>query len=74
MDFQKRGGFLSEVDQASFIEIRNGKRYIHHRSTKFPSRTTLQELPDNQLLDEYDINAHIALLEAISDDVKEFEI
>lgn len=74
MDFQKRGGFLSEVDQASFIEIRNGKRYIHHRSTKFPARTTISELPDNQLLDEYDIKAHIELLEHISNDVSEFEI
>jgi hypothetical protein len=46
-DFAKRGGFLSEVDQAIFLETKANKRTIHFRSTKFPARTLAEDDPDS---------------------------
>lgn len=73
-NFAKKGGFLSTVDQAVFIEVKNGKRIVHHRSAKFASRTTLKELPDNQPVEEYNLQKHIEMLEAIRDNVASFRL
>ena len=73
-DFAKRGGFLSETDQSIFLETKNGKRIVHHRSTKFPARTTLDELPDSQSVETYDVQAHIDLLAKIHSEVDSYEL
>lgn len=70
--FAKKGGFLSEVDNAIFVEIKNGKRIIHHRSPKFASRTTLSELPDNQTAEEYNLQIHVDILNTKSDEVSDY--
>lgn len=70
--FQKRGGFLAETDNSIFIETRNGKRYVHHRSTKFPARTVL-DIVDSQPADDYSLKDHIAALSKLGDDVADFE-
>ena len=71
-DFAKRGSFLSEVDNAVFLEGKANKRIVHHRSLKFPARTVLAELPDSQSADEYNLASHIAMLSQLVDDVAEF--
>ena len=71
-DFAKRGSFLSEVDNAVFLEGKANKRIVHHRSLKFPARTVLVELPDSQSADEYNLANHIAMLSQLVDDVAEF--
>lgn len=72
--FSKRGGFLSEVDYSSFLELRNNKRYIHHRSTKFPARTLLESAPDSQLVEEFDLQAYIDAIAEINSAVENFEL
>lgn len=72
MDFSKRGGFLSETDNSIFIETKNNKRIVHHRSTKFPARTVMSELPDSQPVEDYDLQAHIDALSTLSDSVEDF--
>lgn len=70
----KKGGMISEVDNAVFIEIKNNKRIVHHRSPKLASRTVLAELPDSQPVDEYVLEDHVNALEALKDAVAEFEL
>lgn len=72
--FAKRSGFLSEVDFASFLELKNNKRYIHHRSTKFPARTLLDDAPDSQLVDEFNLQDYIDKIANINSEVETFEL
>lgn len=72
--FQKAGGFLSIVDNAVFLEVKNGKRIVHHRTPKFAARTVLTELPDSLPVDEYNLQDHINLLLKTKDEVAEWSI
>ena len=71
-DFSRRGGFLSETDNSIFIETKNNKRIVHHRSTKFPARTVIGELPDSQPVEDYDLQQHIDTLAKLSDSVEDY--
>jgi hypothetical protein len=72
--FGKAGGFLSVVDNAVALEVKSNKRIVHHRSPKMAARTILtpEELPDQVLMDEYNLQNHINLLENKQDEVEEF--
>ena len=61
--FEKSGSWLGAVDEASYVEVKSDKFYIHHKNLKFPCRSTVGDaLPKSQKVDEYDINEHIKLL------------
>jgi len=72
--FSKSGGFLSVVDQAVALEVKSSNRVIHHRSAKMAARTTLsvEELPDKVDMADYNLQAHIDILETKHDEVAEF--
>ena len=72
--FLKRGGFLAEVDFSSFLELKNNKRYVHHRSTKFPARTLLESAPDSSLVDEFNLQDYINQIAQINSEVETFEL
>jgi hypothetical protein len=74
--FGKQGSWLAVTDNAVFLEVKGSKRIVHHRTTKFPCRTLLseQQLPDSQPVEEYDINTHLAMLNELTDQSKEYEI
>ena len=72
--FAKRGGFIAEVDFSSFLELKNNKRYVHHRSTKFPARTLLDSAPDSQLVDEFNLQEYINSIAAVNSSVEEYEL
>ena len=72
--FSKRGGFVAEVDYSSFLEAKNNKRYIHHRSTKYPARTLLETAPDSQLVDDFDLQEYINQIADINSSVETFEL
>jgi hypothetical protein len=61
--FAKSGGWLSVVDNASFIYVLGHDRYIAHKELKYPCRSVLDNIQDSELLDKYDINEHISRLE-----------
>lgn len=65
---------LSEVDNAIFIEIKGNKRVIHHRSPKLASRTVLDQLPDSQPVEEYNLQEHIDALSGLKDEVANYEL
>lgn len=67
-NFGKQGSWLSVVDNAIFIEIKNGKRIVQHTNTKFPCRSNLEGIMESQPIEDYDLNAHIqALSEATTE-------
>lgn len=73
-NFSKRGGFLAEVDEAIFIETKSSKRILHFRSTKFPSRTLQEDLPDSIPVDEFNLQQHIETLSANQTAVDDFAL
>lgn len=73
-DFQKRGGFIAETDEAIFIEVKNNKRIVHFRSTKFPARTLQDELTDSVPIEEFNLGEHINLLEVNQNSADDFAL
>lgn len=71
-DFQKRGGFLAEVDNAVFVEKKSNKRIVHHKSPKFPARSVLEDIADNVSAEDYNLADHITKLAALKNNVAEF--
>lgn len=73
-DFAKRGGFLAEVDQSLFIEVKGSKRILHFRSPKFPARTLRAEDPDTMPVEDFNLQDYIDVLSAEQSQVDEFEL
>jgi len=66
--FKDSGSWLSVVDEASYVHVLGNERWISHKEIKFPCRSTLgQDLPDKDLLSNYDINEHIKALTNVAD-------
>lgn len=72
--FSKRGGFIAEVDQAAFIELKSNKRILHLRSTRFPARTLRDADPDSLPVDEFNLQDYIDTLSAEQSSVDEFAL
>ena len=72
--FQKKGGYLSEVDEGIFIEVKGNKRIIHFRSGKFPARSLHPDLPESTSIEEFDLQQHIELLQTNASSVEEFAL
>lgn len=62
--YGKKGGMLSEVDEAVFLEVKGKKRIIHYRNSKMASRTVMADLPDSVPLEEFDLQKHLTLLQS----------
>jgi hypothetical protein len=63
--YGKKGGMLSEVDEALFIEMKGKKRIIHYRNPRLVARTTVGDLPDSvDLTAEWSLQDHINLLKS----------
>jgi hypothetical protein len=60
--YGKKGGILSEVDEAIFMELKGKNRVIHFRNSKMASRTTMKDLPDSMPADEFNLQDHIDML------------
>lgn len=73
-DFSKRGGFLSETDQALFLETKANKRIVHFRSTKFPARTLHESDPDSLPVEDFNLQDYITELAATQAEVDEFAL
>lgn len=61
--YGKKGGMLSEVDEAIFLEVKGKNRTIHYRNSKMAARTTMADLPDSVPLEDFNLQEHVALLE-----------
>ncbi|MCP4489787.1 MAG: AAA family ATPase [Gammaproteobacteria bacterium] len=61
--YGKKGGVLSEVDEAIFLELRSNKRIIHFRNSKMAARTVVNELADSMPAEEFNLQEHIEMLQ-----------
>lgn len=73
-NFGKNGSWLSVTDEAVFLEVKGNKRIVHHKTAKFPCRTLQTEIEDSVLVDDFDINTHIQLLESHAEMADEWSI
>lgn len=71
--YSKRGGVLSEVDYAVFLETKNNKRIVHHKSTKFPARTLIADKPESEPVENFSLQSYIDELLKVKDAVADFE-
>lgn len=72
--YGKKGGMLSEVDEAVFLEVKGKKRLIHYRNSKMAARTTMADLPDSVPLEEFDLQKHIELLQTKQSKAEEWSL
>lgn len=72
--FAKRGGFLAEVDEGIFIELKSNKRVIHFKSTKLPARSLLEDLPDSMPIDDFNLQKHINTLAGNASNVGNYQL
>lgn len=72
--FAKRGGFLAEVDEALFIEVKSNKRIIHFRSAKLPARSLQEDLPESISVEDFNLQEHINKLAGNAGAVDEFAL
>ena len=72
--FSKRGGVLAETDYALFIEVKNSKRILHFRSTKFPARTLRTEDPDTIGVEDFNLQDYMDVLVSEQSTVDEFAL
>lgn len=68
--FAKIGGFLSTVDYALNIDIVGNKRMITHRGTSL-SRSLLDDVPDKESANEFNLQTYINKIKAKADVVSE---
>lgn len=71
--FAKRGGFLAEVDEAIFVEVRANKRTLHFKSTKLPARS-LHDVEPSKLVADFNLQEHIEMIAESSSKVDEFSL
>ena len=73
MSFAKRGGFLAEVDEAIFVEVRANKRTLHFKSTKLPARS-LHDVEPSKPVADFNLQEHIDMIAESSSQVDEFSL
>ncbi len=61
--YGKKGGMLSEVDEAIFLEVRGANRVVHYRNAKMAARTTMADLPNSVPLEDFNLQKHIKMLQ-----------
>ena len=72
--YGKKGGMLSEVDEAIFVELKAKKRTIHFRNSKLVSRTTAASLPESMDSEEFNLQDHLSLLTAQQNKADEWSL
>jgi hypothetical protein len=72
--FAKRGGFLAEVDEAIFLEVKTNKRIVHFRSAKLPARSLQPDLEDSMPVEDFSLQQHINVIAGNASQVDEFQL
>jgi hypothetical protein len=70
----KKGGVLSEVDQAIFLEVKGKKRVVHLRNSQMAARTTMAQLPDKVDAKDFSLQDHIKTLTESQDTASSFAL
>lgn len=70
--FAKAGSWTSVVNDAAFIEVKSSKLVVHLKGLKYPSRTTLADVPDSVNIEDYSLQDHLDQLSAKAVEFEEF--
>lgn len=70
----KKGGAISEVENAIFIELKGTKRTIHHKNQKMLSRSLIDALPESQPADEFNLQSYLDLVGKEIDESDAYEL
>lgn len=60
--YGKKGGILSEVDEAVSLELKGRKRSVHFRNPRMCARTTVSDLEELIPAEDFDLQKHIEML------------
>lgn len=69
----KKGGVLSEVDNAIYIEIKSKKRVVYLKDHKL-ARSLNSDLPDSMLVEDFDLQVYLDTLSSSETDVEEWSL
>ena len=69
----KKGGVLSEVDEAIYVEMKGKKRIVTFKNHKL-SRSLVYEGEDSINVDDFNLNDHMELLLASQNEAEEWEL
>lgn len=70
----KKGGAISEVENALFIELKGSKRTIHHKTHKMLSRSLIDSIPESEPADTFNLQSYIDLVNEEINSSEEFEV
>lgn len=70
--FAKAGSWLSVVNNSIFVERKSNKLVVHLKGLKYPTRTTIEGLPDSVEIDDYSLQDHLDQLAATQIEAEEF--
>ncbi len=70
----KKGGIISETDQAIFIEIKGKKRIIHLRNPAMLARTTIDSIKDKVPAPDFNLQDHLDLINSKQKDASKFSL
>ena len=70
----KKGGAISEVENAIFIELKGSKRIIHFKTHKMLSRSLIDSLPESMPSDEFNLQQYIDLVASEIDESESYEL
>lgn len=70
--FAKAGSWLSVVNNSAFVERKTNKLVVHLKGLKFPTRTTLEGLPDSVDIEDYSLQDHLDQLATTQIEAEEY--
>lgn len=70
----KKGGAISEVESALFIELKGSKRTIHHKTHKMLSRSLIDSIPESQPGEDFNLQTYLDTVSAEVNDSEAFEL
>lgn len=67
-------GAISEVENALFLELKANKRIVHHKTPKMLSRTLIDDIPESQSREEFNLQSYLDVLISAADASATFEL
>lgn len=72
--YGKKGGILSEVDEAIFLELKGKNRVVHFKNSRMASRTTVTDSPESVPVEDFNLQEHIEGLMEKQDKVSDWTL
>ena len=70
----KKGGVISETDNAIYVEVKGKKRIIHFKNPKLLARSLDTELPDSVDVEDFNLQEHLDSILAKDNEAKEWSL